>query len=128
MKVSASPLPGVPPSDRPLELTSIVFEPGQLRIVLEGHPAGGAIAVRFRDVEGYRILDEGRLPGFWPACSTPNGSMFEVSSGGWLEELRESPSRALWASDLLKEFFVPGVNDCASVIAYSAPEVVLWPL
>ena len=85
---------------------------------------GQRYVVQFWGPEGYRVLDERDLAEFWPTCSTPNGWLFEVQSGGWLEQEFERPgSMIAHLNRGLREFFVAGMNSCVSVLTVNAPEV-----
>jgi hypothetical protein len=108
----------------PPELVSSSYELGKLIITLEDLRDSVLISFSFADVEAHRIMGEGRLLAYWPECSTPNGSIFEIHSGGWLDELRRDIDAPLWADKNLREFLVPGIDDCASVIGFSAPEII----
>jgi hypothetical protein len=123
-KVRATPLSHAPILAHPAELVSSSYELGKLIITLEDLKDSVLISFSFADVEAHRVMDEGRLLAYWPECSTPNGSIFEIHSGGWLDELRRDSSGAFWADKTLREFLVPGIGDCASVIGFSAPEII----
>jgi hypothetical protein len=81
----------------------------------------------FTDAVGFRVLDEGDLLEFWPACSTaPGGGLFEIHGGGWLEQ--ESRRKGFMSSSTrpaLREFLVTGQNDCVGVFAFTAPELTV---
>lgn len=123
-KVRASPLSGASASARSLELVSVSYDLEKLIIRLEDPESEVSISVAFRNVEAHRVMDEGRLSAYWPECSTPNVTIFEIHSGGWLDELRRGGCGPLWESKTLREFLVPGINECASVIGFSVPEIV----
>ena len=78
----------------------------------------------FADVWGYRVLDERDLSEYWPTCSSQNGRLFEVKSGGWLSQEKSRPG--FLSADVvpkLKEFFIAGIDDCVSVLCTAEPEV-----
>jgi hypothetical protein len=84
------------------------------------------ITVTFPDAVGFRVLDEGDLLEFWPACSVPTGSgLFEVLDGGWLaqERAREGFISAS-TRPTLREFLISGPDDCVCVFAFNDPEVL----
>lgn len=89
---------------------------------------GGSV-VLFVDAIGFRVLDEGDLLEFWPACSTAHGcGIFEIHDGGWLEQ--ESTRKGFISScsrPALREFLVTGPDDCVGVLAFSAPELKVVP-
>ena len=78
----------------------------------------------FSNVYGVRILDERDLLEFWNAHSEPNGWLWEVKSGGWLElERRRAGFNSHEFAPGLREFFV--VDDmCMSVLCCEPPELL----
>ncbi len=70
---------------------------------------------------GFRVLDERDLIEFWNAYSRPNGWLWEVLSGGWLELEFSRPGFV--DRDLipdLREFLVVG-DMCVSVLCTRPP-------
>jgi hypothetical protein len=118
---------------RPLPAGSVLASRSEVVLV---QSSSGGLTVRIRaagerafdvvfvDVWGYRVLDERDLSEYWPACSAPNGRLFEIESGGWMSQEK---SRADFLSAAvvpnLKEFFVAGTDDCVSVLCTAAPTV-----
>lgn len=81
--------------------------------------------VTFPDAVGFRVLDEGDLLEFWPACSSPSGAgVFEVHEGGWLnqEGMRNGFVSAV-SRPSLREFLITGQHDCVGVFAFEPPKV-----
>lgn len=88
--------------------------------------------VIFRDITGFRVLEEGALMEFWSNYSEPNGWLWEVKSGGWLdlERTREGHGgslaiclRAVNSAVPVREFFV--VDEyCISVLCPHPPEIL----
>jgi hypothetical protein len=77
--------------------------------------------VVFHDVRGFRVLDEGDLLEFWNTYSEPNGWLWEVHAGGWLDLERRRPRFNLLSLPL-REFFV--VDDpCISVLCERQPTI-----
>ncbi|RLJ36670.1 hypothetical protein [Acidovorax sp. 106] len=103
------------------EISNVSYDLQNLRIHV-GHSV-----VLFTDAVGFRVLDEGDLLEFWPACSTaPGGVIFEIHDGGWLEQ--ESRRKGFMSSSTrpaLREFLVTGLDDCVGVFAFSAPELTV---
>jgi hypothetical protein len=96
---------------------------GQLTVRIRG-TGGHMVDVVFKDVWGYRVLDERDLNEHWPACSSDNGRLFEVESGGWLSQ--EKSRSGFLSADVIpsmKEFFVGGIEDCVSVLCIAEPAV-----
>jgi hypothetical protein len=93
-------------------------------LVIEIQGDGISLArVIFKNVVGFRVLDERDLCEFWNTYSEPVGWLYEVEEGGWLE--LES-TRKLFNSPAffrgLKEYFI--VDDkCVSVLSVEPPEV-----
>jgi hypothetical protein len=97
---------------------------GNLVLHVEGMDSDPRVLVEFRDVIGFRVLDERDLLEFWPTCSTPNGWLFEISAGGWLsQELARPGSLMSTYGTNAREFLVTGENECVSVIGRDAPVV-----
>ena len=78
--------------------------------------------ITFKDVIGFRVLDERDLCEFWNRYSEPNGWLYEVHSGGWveLEKHREFFSTPDFFESDLKEFFIAD-NHCISILCVSVP-------
>lgn len=103
------------------EVTDVSFDIWTLRVRLS-FPNSNDVVVAFEGPEGFRVLDEGDLDDFWGVL--PSGAVLEVRSGGWFD-LEASRSEAFSARKVtrIKEYFVPGVNFCVSVIASEPPTV-----
>src|SRR5687768_14309645 len=71
-------------------LRSLRFDGVDLVVELQGT---GFLFVRvvFRAVIGFRALDERDLGEFWPEYSEPNGWLWEVRSGGWVDVEKTRP-------------------------------------
>ena len=122
-KVIARPLERGSVIGRGSEILRIEYSLGGMTVYVRD-VEGNGFAVVFEDVRGYRVLDERNLAEYWPECSEPNGRIFEVESGGWLDQERRRPlflEFELIAD--LKEFLVAGIEDCVSVLCVEPPEV-----
>ena len=76
----------------------------------------------FKDVIGFRVLDERDLCEFWADYNESNGWLYEVHKGGWieLETIRKSFTTPLFFQNNLKEYFI--VDDtCVSIICLKEP-------
>ena len=105
------------------EVVGVEASFGSLTVRLSGRNERG-VNVLFEDVWGYRVLDERDLSEYWPACSSPNGRLFEVESGGWLSQEMARPGFISGAvAPNLKEYFVAGTDDCVSVLCTAEPTV-----
>lgn len=104
-------------------LRGLSFDGGTLTLNIQGEGFSFARLI-FRDVLGFRVLDERDLTEFWNAYSEPNGWLWEVQSGGWQDLERK---RATFNSHELipglREFLV--VDDqCVSVLCRRPPELI----
>lgn len=84
---------------------------------------GDKIDISFDAPAGYRVLDEGDLMEFWPNCSSYNGWLYEINSGGWLDQERSRSGFISAAKTDSKEYFVIGCNYCVNVLAWEEPSV-----
>jgi hypothetical protein len=84
---------------------------------------GDKIDISFDSPAGYRVLDEGDLLEFWPNCSSFNGWLYEIRSGGWLDQERNRKGFASSAKSDAKEYFIIGCNYCINVLAWEGPSV-----
>ena len=114
----------VPQSERysRVDLRSLRFDGSDLTIEVQGTGLAYARLI-FHDPAGFRVLDERDLCEFWPEYSEPNGWLWEVLRGGWLDLERERPlfnSHEFLAP--LREFFVVG-DKCINVLCKTAPEL-----
>ena len=121
--VIAHPLEAGTVVGRDSEIVRIEYALSALTVYLRDAEGNGLVLL-FEDVRGYRVLDERDLGAYWPECSEPNGRVFHVESGGWLdqEKLRPDFLEFELIPDL-KEFLVPGIEDCVCVLCVKPPEV-----
>jgi hypothetical protein len=100
-------------------IRSIRFANGDLVIDIEGEPFGRS-QVTFRGALGFRVLDERELTEFWNTYSQPQGWLWEVKRGGWLDLETMRPNLNLLQFPA-REFFV--VDEfCVSVWSPEPPE------
>ena len=113
---------------QPVDISQVRFEWEELVVTLMSTGDRKAAVVRFAEVSGFRMLDEGDLLEFWPACSKEKGWLFAIDENGWLDfEL----SRAGFLQDKGQgsvEYFIASQNRCVSVISSAAPNVVLYSI
>jgi hypothetical protein len=121
-----------PPRCKPFEparrihrkvVQSVRFD-GQTLLVDIEVKEGGRARVEFRNTVGFRVLDERDLTEFWNTYSEPNGWLYEVEAGGWLELERTRPRfDAPQFYGRVREYFI--VDDkCISVLSNEAPQIV----
>lgn len=108
-----------------LDVVEVRFTPQSTTVDLQSYRSGRMWRVEFAGAVGHRLLDEGALLEFWPGCSTPNGCIFRIESGGWFEQ--ECGRQGFLLRDTqphLPEYFVTGENGCVSVLSHSPPELM----
>jgi hypothetical protein len=78
--------------------------------------------IEFDGPLGFRVLDESDLLAFWSPDDRPDGCVWEIGAGGWLDLERTRPDFGAGRPDSgLREFIVGGINECISVISTSIP-------
>ncbi len=106
-----------------VDVTNVRLEWGELVVTLTSGGDRKAATVRFSEVVGFSLLDEGDLLEFWPVCSARNGWLFLVSKNGWFD-LESSRSGFTREKNLnLSEYFIASQNSCLSVLSGVAPAV-----
>jgi hypothetical protein len=110
------------------EVLHVDYRTGSLAITVKECFEARTVRVAFRDVVGLRVLDEGNMLAFWPACSRPNGWLFRVYEGGWLEQEARRPDFLLGDIKSIREYLVTGIDDCVNVLAFQDPEISVHPL
>lgn len=101
---------------------SLRFDGDDLTVEVQGSGFAYARLV-FRRPAGFRVLDERDLCEFWPVYSEPNGWLWEVLRGGWMDLERERPlfnSHEFHSN--LREFLIVG-DRCISVLSSTYPEL-----
>lgn len=113
----------VPTGFRQIAVRSVRFEDGELTVAVQGE-GFAFLRLRFRDVLGFRALDEGELVEFWPEFSEPRGWLWEVHEGGCRALESQRPEFLSFAPDrVLREFLV--VDEmCLFVLCPGLPEFV----
>ena len=115
----------IPFPDEIPEIINIDYDLWTLRVTLKFFTSDTFIYVVFKNVIGFRVLDEGNLLEFWDPEIRVSGWIWEIEEGGWitLEKLRKEFVEDLHENKLRKEYLVLGINDCVSVITFSSPEI-----
>ena len=101
-------------------IRTIRFDEPDLIVELQG-PVFSYARIVFREVIGYRVIDEREITEFWNDYSEPNGWLWEVLDGGWLS-LERSRVRFNPLQLALREFFVVD-NYCVNVLCAEPPEL-----
>jgi hypothetical protein len=104
-----------------VEVINLEFDMEDLEITILVD--GAKLDVRFDSPIGFRVLDEGDLLEFWPQCSSPNGWLYKIIDGGWLEQ--ESKRNGFLSDELpnIGEYFIIGTNYCVGVISVEDPTI-----
>jgi hypothetical protein len=101
----------------------ITFDMERLVVDIQG-PGFSYARVIFRDVRGFRVLDEGDLCDFWEGgYHEKTGWLYEVHAGGWLELESTRPIISNHLMPNLREFFIAD-NTCLNVLCPAPPEIV----
>jgi hypothetical protein len=107
---------------RRIALRGISFDRKRLSIDLQGEGFSFA-CLTFEWIIGFRVLDERDLCEFWNEYSEPNGWLYEVEAGGWmeLESHRDNFSSRIFHPNA-REYLL--VDDwCVSILS-SMPPVI----
>ncbi len=118
-------VPGVPDILTRSLVRSVCLGPEGLDVIVENSVEGSTLGlkVHFGCTYGVRVLDEGDLNDFWDAnwSDAGGGAIFEIKSGGWLDQEKARPGFIGAYSDWAREFFITGIDDCVNVIAAEPP-------
>lgn len=107
-----------------VQIDEVRFTPQETNIILESPSTRARWRVRFYGASGVRVLDEGDLLEFWPACSAPSGRVFRIHSGGWRDqEAHRGGFLMQHTQPEIPEYFVAGDNECVSVFSHDPPEL-----
>ncbi|SEF23162.1 hypothetical protein ABL840_00755 [Variovorax sp. NFACC27] len=123
-KVEAVALPVAVDDYGVSEIVRIDYAARKLTVVAQAPKSNTLISIRFDDVVAYRVMDERDLAEYWPACSSPNCSVFSIQSGGWLsqESTRPGSCIGLFYGDV-REYLVTSVAECVSVLCIGEPRI-----
>ncbi|WP_416566146.1 hypothetical protein [Nocardia testacea] len=98
------------------------YNNSDLTIAIQG-PGFSFAHVVFREVMGFRVLDEGDLIEYWNTYSEPRGWLWEVERGGWLELERTRPTFWRGEQGSIREYFL--VDDhCINILTWAPPEII----
>ena len=86
--------------------------------------ASSFLRLVFRDVMGFRLLDERDLLEFWPEYSEAAGWLWRVEAGGWLdlERTRAHFDTPRFYEDALEHLIVD--DKCVSILSQHPPELL----
>ena len=111
------------PKGRP-QITELHYDVWTLRITLDFEDWDGAVYLDFESPAGFRVMEEGDLQEVWQDKNTTKHWLHVVESGGWLA-LESSREGFTQEASELREFFVAGVSDCVSVLAFDDPVITV---
>ena len=119
--VTANPIVTQYPFLRGTQIGTINYRSNKLLIEVISCDKDEIVFVEFEGVIGFRVLDERNILEYWPTCSTPNGWIYEIESGGWIhsETIRLKNYDSEFHS--AKEYLVGGIDECVSVLSLQAP-------
>ena len=104
-------------------VSQLRYDTERLVVTLTSPSGASTAAIAFTEVVGFRVLDEGDLLEFWPACAVDKGWIFRVRENGWFDQEIARRGFLHHRASGLTEYFIAGQNDCISVLAGAAPEV-----
>jgi len=107
------------------EIFNVNYDLWTLKLTLSFNDHPSLVYLIFKNVVGFRVLDEGNLLEFWDSEVRTPGWIWKVESGGWfeLEKLR-SGFLAQYHAISHNEYLILGINDCVSVISESEPIII----
>jgi len=106
------------------EVVLVKYEVDELKILLEPKYEDPPIEVIFDHIVGFRVLDEGNLVEFWDSFTSNDGWLFQIKSGGWLEQELNRSGFFSSSNDELKEYFIIGTDGCVNISSHSKPTVI----
>lgn len=108
-----------------IEVISTIFTCGGVDVVVQSRSSSDRWRIHFDGAIGLRVLDEGDLLEFWPDCSSQNGRIFRILSGGWKDqEFQREGFLCRETNPDLPEYFVAGQTHCVSVLSVSPPDIL----
>ncbi|QEL54862.1 hypothetical protein [Chromobacterium paludis] len=121
----AERLETIPVLPHDIEVLSTTFTCSGVDVVVQSGSSRNRWRIHFDGAIGLRVLDEGDLLEFWPVCSSQNGRIFRILSGGWKDqEFQREGFLCRETNPNLPEYFVAGQNHCVSVLSDSPPDIL----
>lgn len=107
------------------EIFNVNYDLWTLKITLAFSDHPSLVYVIFKNVVGFRVLDESNLLEFWNLEERIPGWIWKIESGGWFE-LEKLRSGFLVQNHSIShnEYLILGINDCVSVISESEPIII----
>jgi hypothetical protein len=126
--VNAAAVETVSNFQSPVDITHMRLEWGELVVTLTSGGDKKVAIVRFSEVTGLRLLDEGDLLEFWPACSSANGWLYRINENGWFDLEASRPGFMREKGLGLSEYFIASQNSCISVLSSDIPSVEVYSI
>ena len=81
------------------------------------------LAIRFREVCGFRVLSESDVLDFHEEYDFSDGWLFEIFSGGWFEQESSRSGFLRQHAPFYREFLFEDADKFISVLSKSAPSI-----
>lgn len=111
-----------------VDLTNVRLDWGELVITLTCGGDRKVAMARFSEIMGFRLLDEGDLLEFWPACARDNGWLYRIKEHGWSDLEASRPGFLLEQGLGLVEYFISSENNCISILSSAVPKVEIFSI
>jgi len=81
--------------------------------------------IRFKNIAGFRCLDEGDLTSYWGNKDLTQNWIVEIIEGGW-QDAEYSIGNCIVSKQEndIREFLIMSENDCLSVLSTDEPEII----
>jgi len=105
------------------ELVDLNFDLWTLKVKLEFPDLQNPIYLTFKNVEGFRVLDEGNLLEFWNNKTRSNGWLWKVKKGGWYDQEKKRDGFFTGKAHLTDydEYMIVGIGMCLNLIGGIEP-------
>jgi len=107
------------------QLVDLDYDLWTLKIKLVFPDIQNPIYLTFKNVEGFRVLDEGNLMEFWNSETRSDGWLWKVKKGGWHDQEKERDGFFTGKAHLadFDEYMVVGIGKCLSLIGGIEPTI-----
>lgn len=98
-----------------------------LKIKLEFLNSDFPVYAIFKNIQGFRVLDEGYLTEYWNDEKRSQGWLWKVKEDGWYDQERTRSGFPIGAHTLQNydEYMIVGQNDCLNVICGEEPIILV---
>jgi len=106
------------------EITDLHYDLWTLKITLEFTDLKNPIYLIFKNVGGFRVIDEGNLLEFWDNDDRSNGWLWKITKSGWHDQEKERVGFFTGRANFkdYDEYMIAGINDCLNIITNQEPE------